>query len=136
MILTKNVQVKSILVLEDNLPNLEIVTRFLRHYGYSVSPVASLEEAYPLVRHHYFDLIILDIMLPAGCGLDVLTEYKGRNNVLIISALTHWQILSLVKLYSIDSLNILEKPFSLSTLSEIVENVLFEGDNEVLPAKT
>lgn len=61
---------ETILVVEDNPLNLELVSDILEAHGYQVRQAVSGKEAVQDVEAHIPDLILMDIQLP---GLDGLT---------------------------------------------------------------
>jgi two-component system alkaline phosphatase synthesis response regulator PhoP len=79
----------SILLVEDEENLHEALKLNLELEGYVVSSAYDGTEAVKAVQQEYFDLIILDIMLPGLDGLTVLESIRIQNNevpVLILSA--------------------------------------------------
>jgi len=81
---------RNILLVEDN-KEIQIVNSNMlqRRGGYNVYLAMNLEEAREIVATTDLDIILLDIMLPDGSGLDFLKDLKQDKNipVLILSAL-------------------------------------------------
>ncbi|MBN1647275.1 MAG: SpoIIE family protein phosphatase [Spirochaetales bacterium] len=82
----------ALLVVDDEEMNRELMTRHLSRQGYDVSAVASGPEALKLLGERFFDLIILDIMMPEMNGFTVLEIIKNTPAikhipVIIMSAL-------------------------------------------------
>ena len=65
---------KRILVVEDNLLNLELVTDLLEADGFVVCQARAAEEAFRAVRELAPDLILMDLSLP---GLDGLAATRA-----------------------------------------------------------
>ena len=64
----------SVLVVEDN-PDLVIgLQDLLHHDGYAVTVAGTVAGAIELVRAHHFSAILLDLGLPDGDGIEVLTR--------------------------------------------------------------
>jgi CheY-like chemotaxis protein len=61
---------KSILIIEDNLLNQKIISFWLSRYKYSFNFTQSGEEAVELFTIHWFDIILMDIMLPGINGFE------------------------------------------------------------------
>jgi DNA-binding response OmpR family regulator len=57
------------------------VTRLLRASGFLVEPAASVRAALEAAAREPFDLLISDIGLPDGSGLEVAREVRGRYGV-------------------------------------------------------
>jgi len=66
----------SILVVEDNPMNMELVTCLLESNGIEVTQAADGLEALERIKNSLFDLILLDIQLPGMGGLEVLKHIK------------------------------------------------------------
>ena len=65
-----------ILIVEDNLLNLELVTEVLRAHGYNVLQARTAEEGLQLARREHPDLILLDVRMPAMDGLSAVRALK------------------------------------------------------------
>jgi DNA-binding response OmpR family regulator len=77
------------LVVEDYAPLRQNVVECLREEGYVVDESASGDEGLWFARNHPYDVIVLDIMLPALDGLGILRkmrEVRNKTPVLVISA--------------------------------------------------
>ena len=62
----------SLLFVDDEDSFRKLVARELWRTGYEVNAVGTLEEARLLLAHKYFHLVLLDVRLPDGNGLDLL----------------------------------------------------------------
>lgn len=79
----------SILIVEDEESLREALQLNLELEGYSVTTASTGSEALQVVRKEYFDLILLDIMLPEMDGITVCENIRLQNNdvpVLFLSA--------------------------------------------------
>ena len=70
-----------ILVVDDNLHNVDMLTRRLQRTGYEVSGVYGGKEAIESIEKNRFDLVILDIMMPDVNGIEVLEHVRKTNSV-------------------------------------------------------
>jgi CheY-like chemotaxis protein len=64
----------SILVVEDNHDTLRAMNRLLSSLGYEVRLAACVQDAMELARMNSFDLLISDLGLPDGTGLDLMRQ--------------------------------------------------------------
>jgi DNA-binding response OmpR family regulator len=81
---------KTILCVEDELKILENNRKTLTDAGYSVLVAENLAQAQTTLAETTPDLIVLDIMLPDGNGLDYLKELRTAGNDIPIIMLTAW----------------------------------------------
>ncbi|MBQ2731805.1 MAG: response regulator transcription factor [Opitutales bacterium] len=80
-----------LLYIEDNVIIRERLSETLRENGFSVKEIPTAAEARIAFEQEDFDLVLLDVLLPDGNGLDLLRElrFRRKNNapVIILSAL-------------------------------------------------
>ena len=67
-----------VLVVEDHEPTLRVMERLLRQIGHRVTGVTSVASATAAANQNGFDLIICDLGLPDGSGLDVMRQLRKR----------------------------------------------------------
>lgn len=67
---------KSILIIDDDQQILELLKMFAEANGCSAVTESSAEKGLAMIRKKEFDMVLLDIMLPDGNGLDVLNNIK------------------------------------------------------------
>jgi len=68
---------KTILIVEDDLISLKLVTDLLHAQGYDTLQSNDGKDALQLAREHHLDLIIMDIRLPEVSGLDHIKSLKA-----------------------------------------------------------
>lgn len=122
----------AILVVEDDAANRELFLAALRRKGFQVAGVAGAKEAFALSRHHEpIDLLIADVWLPDGSGIDVALRIRQWNpNVPILftsgTPIDHWDEAYARSLQELppQSFAFLPKPFMCSTLTTKVGELL------------
>lgn len=67
----------TILLVEDNPHIMKINAEVLSLHGYEVLRAGTAAEAREQLRWHPANLIVLDIMLPDGNGIELCRELKG-----------------------------------------------------------
>ena len=75
--------------MEDERKLAEAVAEGLQGEGYAVTPSPSGEHALSSMRHHHFDLVLLDVMLPTRSGFEVLGDMRRaglKTPVLILTS--------------------------------------------------
>ncbi|MEZ5287724.1 MAG: response regulator [Vicinamibacterales bacterium] len=70
-------QGSTLLVVDDDDLNREMLGRRLKHQGFHVLTAPGGAEALDLVRSRGCDLVLLDVMMPAVSGLDVLAALRA-----------------------------------------------------------
>jgi len=82
----------SILVVDDNEPNVELLLAYLEELGSKTLTARDGAEALEVFEAHQPDLVLLDIMMPRMSGFQVCEEIRSRENgartpVVMITAL-------------------------------------------------
>ena len=125
-----------ILIIEDEKELLETVRSYLASEGYLCETASTYFKAEDSVSTFTYDIIILDITLPDGNGLDLMKIIKGHNplaGLLIVSARDSLND----KLLGLDkgADDYITKPFHLSELNSRIRAItrrrLFNGVNEI-----
>ena len=126
-----------ILVIEDETELSKSIVSYLRGEQYVCEVASNYATALKKIDAFEYDCILLDISLPDGDGLKILTELKANNKsdgVIIISAKNsiHDRIAGL----NLGADDYLPKPFHLSELSARIAAIIrrrkFTGQNRVL----
>jgi CheY-like chemotaxis protein len=67
-----------ILLVEDHADTAALLCRLLRRHGYTVRTAGSVESTLQLASAEPFDLVISDLGLPDGSGLELMRELRKR----------------------------------------------------------
>src|SRR5687768_11342815 len=67
-----------VLVVDDQPNILDMLTTVLRFHGFAVSTAATAAEAVAVAGEIQPDLVVLDVRLPDGDGLDVCRRLRAR----------------------------------------------------------
>ena len=70
-----------ILLVEDHLDTLQVLTKLLTKWGHTVATAENVRTAQELADGQEFDLLISDLGLPDGSGLDVMRHIKERTGI-------------------------------------------------------
>src|SRR5688572_18969953 len=71
----------SILVVDDNEDNRDMLSRRLKRQGYTVAVAEDGHQALDMIAAEKFDLVLLDIMMPGISGLEVLKILRETHSV-------------------------------------------------------
>lgn len=77
-----------VLMVEDHEDLARLVEEILQAEGWAVDLAQSLEEAEGLLAAFPYDLVVLDLTLPDGDGMDLLRSLRGRGEGLPVLILT------------------------------------------------
>ncbi|ALN74413.1 response regulator [Aureimonas sp. AU20] len=77
-----------ILVVDDDAEIRRLLGRYLEEQGFDVRLAADRRDCEAQLAAETFDLMVLDVMLPDGSGLDICREVKDRTPELAIILLT------------------------------------------------
>lgn len=106
-----------VLVVEDDLDLINLLSEGLSMYGYAVDKATDGEEAVDMAYVETYDVIILDINLPKKDGFEVLKEVRDFNQEVNIIMLTaRGDIDDRVKGLDIGANDYMIKPFDLKEL--------------------
>ncbi|OQX15685.1 MAG: hypothetical protein BWK76_12830 [Desulfobulbaceae bacterium A2] len=119
-----------VLLVEDELPLLDLGKMMLKNLGYQVVTAGSPAEALQRVREQTqpFDLMVIDVIMPGMNGRDLVRQLRSSHpglRCLFISgytanAIAHHGVLD-------EDTNFLQKPFTLQGLAEKVHQVLTQS---------
>ena len=113
-----------ILIVEDEKDLRETLEEFLLQQKYMVETANSYRTAIDKITIYDYDCILLDIMLPDGSGLEILSKLKALNkseNVIIISAKDSLD--DKVRGLAMGADDYLAKPFHLAELNARIKAV-------------
>ena len=70
----------SLLVVDDNDANRDVLSRRLRQRGYEVAVAADGPAAVEMIAQSGFDLILLDVEMPGMSGIEVLSTLRHTHS--------------------------------------------------------
>jgi len=121
---------KRILIVEDEKIFARAVQKKLERAGYISDIAGNLKSAREKFREHLPDLILLDMRLPDGSGLDFLSEVRGehQSGIAIIVMSAYGEIEDAVSAMKLGASDYLKKPVDLDELLLNVEKVLDKNE--------
>jgi len=115
----------SILVVDDNHDNADIIRDYLEARGYPISVAYDGDEAMKIFEREKPSIILLDVMMPGRDGWQVCREMKDHPTlgstirVVMVTALQDW--MNKRQALETGADDFVEKPFELAKLGEVVE---------------
>ncbi|WP_434340999.1 response regulator [Motilimonas cestriensis] len=111
---------KKILLVEDDDDARELMCMLLKSLGAEVYCAASIQSCLALYSQvDALDLVILDLMLPDGSGLDAATQIRAQNSEQNLAIISGYEP-EPEQLVSLGIAHVLLKPVSLSDLSALL----------------
>jgi len=112
------------LFIDDDADFLEGVAEVAAQEGFTVTVAGSLEEARAHLEKNPVDLVLVDLMLPDGDGIELLRELKSTStaDVIIVSGMA--TIDSAIEALRLGALDYLTKPLDNRRLKAVLANVL------------
>ncbi|HVF46920.1 MAG TPA: sigma-54 dependent transcriptional regulator [Pyrinomonadaceae bacterium] len=116
---------KSILVVDDEKNQREILETILSGEGYDVTTASSGEAAMKFVADRHFDLVLTDLKMTGMSGLDLLKQLTDFDKSIIVILLTaHGTIDSAVDALRLGAFEYLQKPYDSEKLLDTVSRAL------------
>lgn len=104
----------SILIVEDDLISAALLKGLLQKKGYSLKLAASISEAEEMMGKQGFSLILLDIHLPDGNGLDLcrkITRNNGFSTTPVLFVSSDDNLSSIIEGFDAGGVDYITKPF-------------------------
>lgn len=111
----------TILLVEDNPHIMKINAQLLTLRGYQVLQAETAAQAREQLRWHPVDLIVLDILLPDGSGLELCRELKAQRPIPILFLTALGENQDVVEGLRAGGDDYLAKPYDLEVLAARIE---------------
>ena len=122
---------KKILIIDDDYALRTLMLKALRTSKITIKAVSTISEGWYILEKEDFDLIICDVILPDGDGLELVKKLKKKFNHLefiIISAQNN--ILTAIKADQLDVFEYIPKPLDLNDLIISVDRSLKKNSEQ------
>lgn len=101
-----------ILIIDDDAELCEMLTRYLHQEGLSVETIQHGRRGLERARSGDYDLVVLDVMLPAMNGFDVLRELRTTSNIPVLLLTARGDAVDRIVGLEIGADDYLPKPFN------------------------
>jgi len=108
-------QQSKLLIVEDEVLFARAVMRRLQKAGYDCEHVENLQDARIILKQFVPDIVLLDMRLPDGNGLDLIAELNAQNAIVIVMT-AHGDISDAVNAIKQGAIDYLKKPIDLEEL--------------------
>ena len=120
---------KTLLIVDDEPDLREILTAIFELKGYAVLTASNGKDALMIVKEHKVDLVISDIQMPGGNGVEFLDSVRDNHyEVPIVLFMTGFAEISLASAYDKGAEAVFEKPFDQKLLVAVVQRALTPKD--------
>src|SRR5215813_9517451 len=114
-----------ILVVDDEAAILSTLKKALTLEGYAVDVAGGVGVAEERLRRGNYDVVLLDVALPDGDGVELLERLRASgNDVVVIMMSGHGTVEAAVRATKLGACDFLEKPLSSDRLLLVMENAL------------
>ena len=111
-----------VLVVDDDASVRRTCADVVSSIGFTPVVASSVYEARMALKHRLADLLLLDLKLPGGAGLDLLREVKERHPETAVIVMTAFAtVSSAVEAMRIGASDYLTKPFALEELTSVLK---------------
>jgi len=116
-----------ILIVDDEIPILEMVSQYVTLLGYEASTARSGEEALSLLDHQPYTILLTDIKMPDMDGFELMKRVKEKFPGLHIIAMTgHGASYTYTDVVAAGASDFLNKPFSLDEMRAKLRRIIQE----------
>jgi two-component system, NtrC family, response regulator PilR len=115
----------TLLIVDDEASLLDFLSLLFQSESYAVETARSVEEARKSLERSSYDLVLCDILMPDGNGLDLLKEIKANGNhtaVIMMTAYTSTK--SAIEAMKLGATDYVSKPFDVDELKIVAQKAL------------
>lgn len=118
-----------ILLIEDDLSLIDGLSYSLKKQGFDLSTARTVREALAVWSDGKYDLLILDLSLPDGCGFDICQRVRQVSKVPIIFLTAFDDEMNIVRGLDIGGDDYITKPFKLGVLNSRINALMRRARN-------
>ncbi|MBN1056923.1 MULTISPECIES: response regulator transcription factor [unclassified Clostridium] len=122
---------KHIFFVEDNLSLINGLSFAIKKQGYEIDVARTILEADALWADNKYDLVILDVSLPDGCGYDLCRKIRKTSKVPIMFLTAADEEMDIIMGLDIGGDDYITKPFKLAVFMSRINALLRRSDNFV-----
>ena len=116
---------KKVLIVEDEIPTAENLKTLFELEGFAADTAPDLKTALQKVQKHHYPLVVLDLLLPDGNGIELLEHIDPtRTKVIVLTA--HGTVETAVKALKRGAYDFVQKPVSFKKLLGVCNRALQE----------
>jgi PAS domain S-box-containing protein len=116
-----------ILLVEDHQDSARLLARLLRGMGHGVSVAGDIATALRVAKAEHFDLLISDIGLPDGTGLDLMRQLRSHKPIKGVALSGHGMEEDLERSRQAGFIAHLTKPVSMNQIEDVIARAMDSG---------
>lgn len=114
-----------LLVVDDEVSLRDFLSIVFEEAGWHVDAAGSVAEARVAMARHEPDVVLCDLMLPDGSGIDLLKDIKAQNpSIGVVMITAHTSTQSAVEALKAGALDYIAKPFDIEELKIVVRKAV------------
>ena len=118
-----------ILIIDDDERLCGMLRQYLGNAGYQVESQHTARDGIYALKHKEFDLLVLDLMLPDGDGLDICRDIRGFSPIPILMLTARGDTMDRILGLEMGADDYLPKPFEPRELLARLKAILRRGQN-------
>ena len=118
---------KTVLIVDDEQIVLDVLQRILTRLGYDSVIIESGYLALERYSQEFFDLVMLDVLMPEKNGFEIAREMKKMNpdqKIIMVTGLGEHAAITQAGMENIPVDNVLSKPFSFEKVRTVIQETL------------
>ncbi|HEX4334014.1 MAG TPA: sigma-54 dependent transcriptional regulator [Usitatibacter sp.] len=117
-----------VLIVDDDTNTREALAALASHEGFTVATAGTLEEGRIQLVRQRPDVVLMDLKLPDGSGMDLFRDLEDRNNIETILITGHASVESAIEALRLGASDYLTKPVNLQRLKAVLARVPKSGE--------
>ncbi|HEX3528928.1 MAG TPA: sigma-54 dependent transcriptional regulator [Thermoanaerobaculia bacterium] len=114
-----------LLIVDDEGSILDFLSLLFQQEGYEVDTARTVEEARHALGHATYDLVLCDVMMPDGNGIDLLREIKsGEADPAVIMMTAYTSTKAAIEAMKLGAADYISKPFDVEELKIVAQKAL------------
>jgi signal transduction histidine kinase/CheY-like chemotaxis protein/ligand-binding sensor domain-containing protein len=124
MKIIKHQRVLKLLVVEDSAINQQVSIEMLEKMGHMVDVVDNAEEGLTMLQRNNYDMLFLDYHLPGMDGFQLVQQWNNSQKIPVVMVTADLTDDVLIKAQKYQMTEVVAKPFSQQTLSNIIQKTM------------
>lgn len=104
-------EASTILIIEDDFDILEVLSLYVQNEGYRLLKAMSVEEGWNLIKTNDIDLMLIDINLPDGNGIELVKRIREQTQAILFFITANDSIEDKLQGFEVGADDYITKPF-------------------------